>query len=88
MMPSRVPHSDSGPHYQLPLLPLSPRALLLLTVLLAAGLPRACSDTSAPARTWEARPALPRSWDVFNRQRELTLPRPAAAPTSTSSTYV
>ena len=47
-----------------------------------------------------ARPALPRSWDVFtsslpdsneilcmlNRQRELTLPRPTAAPTATSST--
>ena len=52
--------------------------------------------------TLPARPALPRSWDflksslpnsneifcVLNRQRGLTLARPTAAPTATSSTYV
>ena len=50
----------------------------------------------------QARPALPRSWDVFssslpnsnetlcmlNRQRELTLRRSTAAPTVTGSAYV
>ena len=50
----------------------------------------------------QARAALPRSWDVLkppprrkidtvcmlNRQRELTLPHPTAAPTATSSTYI
>ena len=51
----------------------------------------------------QARPALPRSWVVFespsqtrmrlrlcvsNRQRELTLPRPTVAPTATSSARV